>query len=135
MKRSDKIFAMALIILFLFVGYVVLDANKYAATVRVIAGEEKVGINPTTERLDFGDLTRGKALMRTVTIQNNTPVAMYIVVAKTGAIKDLIKVNQNYFRLAPETTTKLEFNAYIPASAEVNRRYDGRVYLFKIPTL
>ena len=68
MKRGEKILAVVLVIVFLFVFYIALDANKYQATVHVIEGEGKVGVNPTTERLDFGDLSPGTSAIRRVDI-------------------------------------------------------------------
>ena len=59
MTKGEKILAVVLIIIFLAVFYIALDANKYSAQVLVIEGEGRVGVNPTTERLDFGDLSRG----------------------------------------------------------------------------
>lgn len=131
----DKIILWVLVILVVFLAYVSLDANKYAAMVRVIEGEGKVGVNPTDEALDFGDLSRGTAAVRRVTLNNGTPVPMYVVIFKTGSIRTLMKIDRNYFRLAPRQEVKIDFTTYMPASAEIGKTYDGRVYLFKIPTL
>src|SRR3989344_9346822 len=59
LKMWEKIVGVILALVFLFVFYVVLDANKYRATVHVIEGQGRVGVNPTTELLDFGDLSPG----------------------------------------------------------------------------
>ena len=134
LKIREKIFALLLLFVFLFVFYVVLDANKYSAQVRVIAGEGRVGVNPTTESLDFGDLSRGATVVRRVNVQNGTFISVFVVVIKTGSIADLIDIDNNYFTLKQGEETKIEFTNFIPASAEVERVYDGRVYLFKIPT-
>ena len=133
-KTGEKIIAIVLVFVFLFVFYVSLDANKYRAQVRVIEGEGRVGVNPTTESLDFGDLSRGATVIRRVEIQNGTFMPVFVVVVKTGDIADLIDIDENYFELKPGEETKIEFTNFIPASAEVGRRYDGRIYLFKIPT-
>lgn len=133
-RVSDKIIGGVLIAVFLFVFYVTLDANKYEAQVRVIEGEGKVGVNPTTERLDFGDLSRGSSAVRRVELTNGTPMPMYVVVWKLGDISDLMRIENNNFKLKPRTTTEIDFATYVPASAEIGRNYTGRVYLFKIPT-
>ena len=134
LNRFQKGFVVFLVIAFLFVFYVALDANKYEATVRVIEGEGKVGINPTTERLDFGDLSRGTSSVRRVTIANGTFMPMYVLIWETGDIADLMELDKNSIRLAKGEEARIEFTTYMPASAQVDRIYDGRVFVFKIPT-
>ena len=113
--------------------YISLDANKYAATVHVIEGEGKVGINPTTERLDFGDLSPGASAVRTVTLNNGTAIPMYVFALRLGPITELIKQEPTSFVLAPHTEKKIEFSVYMPASAPGGSTLGGRVFLFKIP--
>jgi hypothetical protein len=134
MKTSDKIIIGAMLVAFLFVFYVVLDANKYRAQVQVIEGEGKVGVNPTTESLDFGDLSRGTSAVRRVSVSNGTRMPMYVMVWEFGSISDLMEIEPNYFRLKPGEERKIDFSTYIPASAEIGKGYRGRVYLFKVPT-
>ncbi len=134
LKPAEKVVAIILIVIFAFVFYLVIDANKYRAFVQVVAGEGVAGINPTTEALDFGDLARGVTALRRVDIKNGTPMPMYIVMFKTGSIAELMDLSKNNFKLAPREETKIEFSTYIPASAEIDKIYRGRVSLFKIPT-
>ena len=110
-----------------------LDANKFKATVRVVEGESVIGLNPTTEALDFGDLSRGTSAVRRVEVKNNIPFSTYVVMVKTGEISSLIDINKNFFKLKPREETKIEYSVYMPASAEIDKTYNGRVYLFKIP--
>ncbi len=133
-RRSDKIVAAVLLIIFLFLFYVVLDANKYRALVRVIEGESAVGVNPTSESLDFGDLARGTSAVRRVALKNGTPMPMFVAVWKVGSISDLMDLDKNFFKLRPHDSTKIEFSLYVPASGETGKKYTGRVFLFKIPT-
>lgn len=134
MKTSEKVIGIILIIVFLFVFYLTLDANKYRALVHVIEGEGKVGINPTDEALDFGDLSRGTSAVRRVNVKNGTFMPMYIISWETGGIGDLMKLDKNFFKLNPKEETKLEYTVYMPASAPIDSDFTGRVYLFKIPT-
>ncbi len=134
-KTSDKIIAAIFIVIFLFVFYVFLDANKYRAMAHVIAGEGKVGINPLTDSLDFGDLSRGTSAVRRVDLKNGIAVPVYVIIWETGDLSDLMKESKNFFVLKPGTEEKVEFSTYIPASAEIGKNYTGRVYLFKIPIL
>jgi len=118
-----------LVVFFCVVQY--LNASKYEALVQVIK-EDKIGVNPTGERLDFGDLPRDKSATRNVTLSSKGSTGTYIMVWKFGDISDLVKVNKNYFTLKPGTTEKLEFSVYIPNSAEY-KYYKGRVIIFQIP--
>ncbi|HEY4479720.1 MAG TPA: hypothetical protein VI981_05200 [Candidatus Paceibacterota bacterium] len=135
LKLWEKIAGMLFLLVFLFVFYITLDANKYRAEVRVIEGEGKVGVNPTTESLDFGDLSRGTSAIRTVTIKNDSFTPLFVSIVQLGGISDLVKLNRNNFRLAKGEEQKIEFTLYMPASAEIDKQYTGRVFIFKIPTL
>src|SRR3989344_3932885 len=92
MTKGEKILAIVLAVGFLFVFYIALDANKYQATVHVIAGEGKVGVNPTTERLDFGDLSPGTSAIRSVDIENWTTISMYVAIVNFGSINALMEI-------------------------------------------
>ena len=133
MKRREKIVFGIILLMLLFLFYVALDANKYRATVRVIEGEGKVGVNPTTSSLDFGDLSRGTTSVRRVDIQNGTGIPMYVILWKQGRISDLMEIDKNFFTLGAHSGTKIEFTVYMPASATVGDQLDGKVTLFKIP--
>lgn len=129
----EKILAGFSLLIFLFVFYVTLDANKYEAQVRVVEGEGRVGVNPTSERLDFGDLSRGTAAVRTVTVKNDTIIPFFVIVVRLGDISNLMKLDPNNFMLRQGKEEKIELTTYMPASAEIDRMYTGRVFVFKIP--
>jgi hypothetical protein len=131
---KDKVLGIIFLLIFLFVFYVVLDANKYRALVNIIEGDGAVGVNPTSEALDFGDLARGTSAVRRVDIQNGTFMPVYVMIWKVGSISDLVDIGKNNFRLAGHSEEKIEFTSYIPASGQVGRKYTGRIFLFKIPT-
>ena len=133
MNTREKVTAAIMIIVFLFAFYLALDANKYRALVHVIAGEGKVGINPTADALDFGDLSRGTSAVRRVDLTNNTPIPMYVMILKVGSISDLMKVDKNFFTVGAHASTTIEFTVYMPASASTDSDYTGRVLLFKVP--
>ncbi len=120
-----------LVLMFLAVQYI--NAARYEALVQVIA-EDKIGVNPTGERLDFGDLPRDKDAVRTVSLENASPykAKSYILVWKRGEIADFMRVEPNNFTLEPGQNTKLEFTVHVPNSAEF-RYYKGKVIIFQIP--
>lgn len=130
---KEKVLIILGFLVFLYVFFVVLDANKYQAQVFVVEGAGKVGVNPTTERLDFGDLSRGSSAVRRVRIKNSTPVPMWVTAMSLGEIADVVKTNPNHFVLAPNSEQEIEFTAYMPASAPIGQYIKGRVYLFKVP--
>lgn len=110
-----------------------INAAKYAALVQVIK-EDRIGVNPTGDALDFGDLPRNRSAVRTVTLKSDGDTPSYIIIWKFGAISDLMKVDKNYFMLAPHTTEKLEFSVAIPNSAAF-QYYRGKVMIFQIPKI
>ncbi len=119
------------IILFIVIVQVAV-ADKYSAQVLVIEGEKKVGVNPTEERLDFGDLSADTSATRYVTL-NAGGMDTYVYVLKFGSIAELIKLSENNFTMSQGDEKKLEFTLYMPPSAPVGEKYTGRVWIFKIP--
>lgn len=136
-KTSEKIIGIILIIVFLFVFYLTLDANKFGAVVRAVEGESVIGLNPTTERLDFGDLSRGTSAVRRVDVKNDTRLRlpMRVAVFKLGGISGIMDIDKNFFKLKPGEEAEINFTVYMPASAEIDKNYTGRVFLFKVPFL
>ena len=129
-----KIIVWVIVIVIVIVGAVqYLNAAKYQALVQVIK-EDKIGVNPTGDALDFGDLPHDKDAIRTVTLESKGNTASFIMVWKFGDISDLVKVDKNYFTLSPHSTQKLEFTVHVPNSAEV-RYYSGKVVIFQIPKI
>ena len=112
----------------------IMVADKYSAQVIVIEGEKKVGVNPTTEKLDFGDLSADTSATRYVTLAAGG-IDTQIIVWKMGAIAELIKLNKNNFTITEGQTEKLEFSLYMPPSAPIGEKYEGKVWIFKIPKL
>jgi len=133
MTTGEKILAIVLAVIFLFIFYIALDANKYTAQVLAIEGAGKVGVNPTTERLDFGDLSPGTSAVRRVEIENGTAIPMYVAVVRFGSINDLMKLDKSFFVVPARRADEVEFTVYMPASAPIGEKLTGRVFIFKIP--
>jgi len=131
--RFFKKIIWGLVVLILFmVAIQIAVADKYSAQVLVIAGEKKIGVNPTAEKLDFGDLSADTTATRYITL-NADGLETYILVWKFGGIAELIKLNKNNFTIRQGETEKLEFSLYMPPSAPVSMKYTGYVWIFKIP--
>ena len=109
-------------------------ADKYKAQVLVIEGEKKVGVNPTTEKLDFGDLSADTSAVRYVTL-NAGGIDTYVHVLKFGSIAELVKLSENSFTMKKGNEKKLEFSLYMPPSAPIGEKYTGSIWIFKIPKI
>ncbi|MCK4745152.1 hypothetical protein KAS41_03760 [Candidatus Parcubacteria bacterium] len=107
-------------------------ADKYSAQVLVIEGEKKVGVNPTDERLDFGDLSADTAATRYITL-NADGINTFVSVLKFGSIAELVKLSENNFTMKKGDEKKLEFSLYMPVSAPIGEKYTGYVWIFKTP--
>lgn len=122
---------MIAVLIFVLVVQVVV-ADKYKALVQVVEGENVMGVNPLAEKLDFGDLSRETSAIRYVSLENNGNFSIYVMVLKFGGIADLIKLSRNNFTLESGEKERLEFQIFIPVSAE-NKYYSGWVWIFKLP--
>lgn len=132
---KGKLVAIIIIVLIVWFGAVqYMSAERYQAVVNVVEGDNKVGVNPTSERLDFGDLSRDTGSAKTVTLKNTGTRDKKIVVWKKGSIAELMAVSQNNFVLKAGEEVKIEFTVRIPVSAPY-QKYDGKVVIFKWPKL
>jgi hypothetical protein len=122
-----------LLAIIFFAGVQYLSAARYEAMVQVIDGN-RVGINPTGEKLDFGDLPRNKTATRIVTLTNESPYKLnsYIIVWPRGELGSLLDISKNFFTLKPGQKQTMEFRVNVPNSAE-SRYYNGKVVIFQLP--
>lgn len=131
--RKHTILLVLVMVVVWFVGVQLMAAERYAAVVNVVEGVDKVGVNPTADRLDFGDLSRDTGASRFVTLQNNGKVSKQIWIVKTGSLAELMKIDRgSWFALKPGEQAKIEFNVKIPSSAPY-QKFDGTVIIFKWP--
>jgi hypothetical protein len=130
-----KIAWIIVIIILIVAAVQVVLAQKYKATVLVIEGEKKVGVNPTTEVLDFGDLSHDTSATRTVTLKSGGGNGAYIWIMKFGTLSDLIKISDSKIYLKPGEERKVEFSVYMPVSAKTGQRMNAYVWMFKIPKI
>ena len=132
-KSVLKKIAWGIVALILVIALVqVAVADRYQAQVLVIEGEGKVGVNPTTDKLDFGDLSGDTSAARYVTLRSGG-MDTYIAVWKFGSIAELIKLSDNNFTMEKGDEKRLEMSVYMPLSAPVDKKYTGQVWIFKIP--
>ena len=131
---NKKIIYVFIAIILLIVAVQALAADKYKAVVQVIEDENKIGVNPTADKLDFGDLSKNTGATRYISIENNGKYKIYIITWKFGSIAELIKVSRNYFTLNSGEKERLAFEMYMPVSADKDK-YSGWVWVFKLPRL
>lgn len=130
-----KIIVLFATLIFVWIGAVqYLAADRYGAVVKIQKEGESIGVNPTTEKLDFGDLPKGNSLMRFITIENSGEMDVYVKIIKTGSIADLIELNRNDFVLSSGDSAKIELLLEMPISAD-KEEYKGKVIIFKLPKL
>ncbi len=134
MKIFKKILIVIGVIIILFVIIQIVNAAKYKMVVNVVEGENIMGVNPTAERLDFGDLSRNNGMTRYVTMKSGGKTSTYVMVWKFGSISDLVKLNKNYFVLQPGEEVRLNFEISIPPSAEF-KKYSGYTWIFRFPKI
>lgn len=121
------------ILILIIVAVQIVNAQKFKATVLPIEGEKKVGVNPTTESLDFGDLSHDTQATRTITLKSGGSSGSYIWIMKFGNLSDLIKISDDKIYLKPGEERKVEFSVYMPVSAKTGQRMNAWVWIFKLP--
>ena len=134
-KKILKMILLFVLLLTMWIAIVqYISADKYDAVVKVVEEGGEIGVNPMTERLDYGDLPKGNGLMRFVTIENGGEMDVYVKIVKTGNISDLIEINKNNFVLSSGDSAKIELLLEMPISAD-KEGYEGKVIIFKLPKL
>ena len=140
LSKGKLIGLIVVLVIIWLIAVQVMAADRYQAVVVVVEGENKVGINPTTERLDFGDLSRdnGSSRFINLTASQNCFLCLggekYIMIWKFGEISELMKVDKNNFVLKPGEDQRVEFSVYAPVSAPY-KEYTGKVWVIKWPKI
>ena len=133
-KRIKKVLIVLGMILIVFIGVEFISAAKYKTMVVVTDKQGVVGINPLTESLDFGELSKGSSISRFITLKSQGKISTFVIIVITGGIKDLIEVDKNYFTLSGGEEQKIDFHLDIPISAD-KEKYKGRVFIFRLPKI
>lgn len=134
MSKIKKIILIIVIIILVYGIVQVVNAAKYKMLVNVKEGENVMGVNPLTDNLDFGDLSRNNGMSRYVSLTNNGKRSVFFAVFKFGEISDLVQVEKSSFTLNPGEEYKLSYTIQIPPSAEV-KKYNGWTIIFRLPKI
>jgi len=134
MNIIKKILIVICVIIVVFIVVQVVNAAKYKMLVNVKEGENIMGVNPLTESLDFGDLSRNNGMTRYVNLKSGGGTSVYVAVFNLGEISDLVKIDRNFFTLKPGEEVKLAYEIQIPPSAQV-KKYSGWTIIFRLPKI
>ena len=110
----------------------IMAAEKYDMLVIVKEEEGIMGVNPLTESLDFGDLSRNLGSTRYITMKNSSGKDRFVQIFTYGDIASMIKTPEKKFVLLADEEKKLAFDINIPPSAEI-KQYQGKVLIFRWP--
>ena len=128
-----QLIALGLVVTLLVVwsGSTIGLTKTYSAQVFVVEGGA-IGIPPPLESLDFGDAPRGTGIERRITLKNDSPIPLRVFVFAWGDIRDLISIDDAFFKLGAGGEHSILFELRAPASAEA-KKYDGRVFVVQTP--
>ena len=130
---GKRIAVLALILVFTMILAFEVQATETFTVEVVIIGEEKfVGFNPTTERLDFGDMSRGTGQTRSITLENAGVIPTRIYIMVLGDVRDFIQIDDAFFVMDPGEVTQVDLTMIVPSSASI-KRYSGRLLVIRSP--
>ena len=132
MSKIKLVILIILAVIGIFVIVQFINAAKYEMVVNVVEGENVLGLNPTTERLDFGDLSKNNGIARQVSMENGGGIDIFVAAFKFGELAGLVNLDRNFFVLKPGEEAQISLEAFIPPSAET-RKYEGKVWIFRLP--
>lgn len=130
MSKIKTVLLVIVCILILFIVFQIVTADKYHAVVNVKEQPKTMGLNPTNENLDFGDLSREMKAARYIILKNNGANKALIKIFVFGEIADLIEIEKSSLILEPESEIRVRFDLSVPPSVEI-KKYTGTVYVFK----
>jgi hypothetical protein len=134
MGLVKKIFLAIGFLIFILIITELINAARYSMVVNIKDGENIMGVNPLSDNLDFGDLSRNNGMTRYVTLKSGGSMPTYVSIWKFGEISDLVKVDKDSFTLEPGEERKVGFDISIPNSAQA-RQYSGWVWIFRLPKI
>jgi len=131
-KRYIAFIALGVLLLlavtFLFQAMTIYDSQ-------VIAKEEgsAMGVAPFTDRIDFGDIPQGATIGKTLILENAGTVPNQVNIFIIGNIGDLVEIEPKSVTLEPGESTEVDFELTMPASAPVEKKYTGKVFILRLP--
>jgi len=130
MPKIKIVLLVAVCALAFFVLSQIAMADKYQAVVNIKEGKHVMGINPTSEILDFGDLSKGAEALRKITLENNGSNKISVKILIFGEISGMIKTDKKNFFIESGKKKEINFGLTAPSSSEA-KEYKGSVWIFK----
>jgi hypothetical protein len=121
------------VVLVLAVTFFFQAATIYSSQVIAKPAGEPIGIAPFTDRIDFGDVPQGERVGKTLIMENEGAVPNKINVFIIGNIGDLVDIQPDSLSLQPGETAEIDFNLTMPASAQPEKKYTGRIIILRLP--
>ena len=121
------------VLLVLVVTFLFQSVTVYSSQVIVAEPGAPLGINPLADRIDFGDIPVGQEVTKTLILENVGGVDNHIIIFIWGGIGDLVKVDPKSFTLKGGERMDVKFRLNMPESAPVDKKYGGRVLVFRLP--
>ena len=134
LPRTRYLVLIAMGFLLVLVGTFLFQATTvYPSQVISKAAGEAIGLNPLDDRVDFGDVSQGAAVAKTLVFNNEGTVPNMVRIIVMGSVGDLVDVSDNSFTLEPGEEKKVRFQLLMPPSAPVEKTYSGRVIVVRLP--
>ena len=131
-KLHIAIFAAAALLV-LAVTFFLQAMTTYSSQVIVVEADAAMGIAPFTDRIDFGDVPQGAVVSKTLILENQGTTPNHIKIFMIGGIGDLVDIEPASVTLEPGGTVEVDFQLTMPASATVEDKYSGRVFVLRLP--
>ena len=134
LPRKRYLVLIAVGVLVVLVGtFLFQSTTLYSSQVIVAERGAALGINPLVDRIDFGDIPVGQEVTKTLILENAGAVDNYIAIFVMGGIGDLVKVEPNFSTLKGGEGMDVQFRLNMPDSAPVQKKFSGRVFVFRLP--
>jgi hypothetical protein len=134
MKRWHIILTVVIALLGVALYLFFSSSNIYSAQAVAVEAGSPIGMAPFTDRVDFGDVPQGKGVSKTIILENTGDNDNTIRIWIMGSISQMIDVTPGRsFELKAGTNRDVDFTFNMPASAEVGKKFTGRIIIFKLP--
>lgn len=131
-KRYIALITVA-VVLVLAITFLVQALTIYPAQVIAKEAGSALGIAPFTDRVDFGDVPQGSIVAKELILENEGSIPNNIKVFIMGSIGAFIEVEPKSFTLEAGERQEIELELTMPASAEPEKKFTGRVIILRLP--
>ena len=133
MKRRYIVLVALVFVLVLAGTFFARATTIYSAQVIAKAAGEPVGMAPFTDRIDFGDVPQGESVTKGITLENEGENENSINVFILGSISSLVDIEPISFTIAAGERRDIKLKLRMPASAEPEKKFTGRVFILRLP--